>query len=537
MTISYNLDVSSTSTHAFLKLLFRWRGSIWKSVYGEFFIWTICYYTIMFIYRVLLTENQMHIFELFAYDCNKKLDYIPLTFMLGFFVTIVVDRWKNIFSNIGFIDTVALVISLNVRGTDEETRIRRRNLVRYLLLTQVLIYRDISVRVRKRFPTIQSIEDAGYFEPHETILYKETQTKYSKYWIPINWCLSICYELRKQNKIESDPGLRQLTDEIKSHRIKLGSLCDYDWVPVPLAYPQVVFTAVRVYFIICLWSRQFLISDNNFNTKSIIDMYVPFMTMLQLIFYMGWLKVAEALLNPLGEDDDDFEVNYMIDRNTGNGFCIVDMSHNEIPYQKLDKFICNKEAMYSEDTAGDTINPLVGSATRATINVKDENVKMVPHNKPSKVGKSQVSENDEEKEDKIGIKRSIKNKERATTSRLSPYRGLKQKFSLNKPRSQSFMEDKVNPFDVSYKTRIQVSRPTLEGTFKEEDDNISDDKLDIVVHSQNKIDKTNEKDIIQPCTPIITTPIMDRLTIPSSPTCSEEKIFTSSQKEGTNNKK
>ena len=43
-------------------------------------------------------------------------------------------------------------------------------------------------------------------------------------------------------------------------------------------------------------------------------MFIPVFAILKFIFYFGWLNVAETLINPFGEDDEDFDVNYLINR-------------------------------------------------------------------------------------------------------------------------------------------------------------------------------------------------------------------------------
>ena len=45
------------------------------------------------------------------------------------------------------------------------------------------------------------------------------------------------------------------------------------------------------------------------------DIMVPFATIMELFCYLGWIKVAETLLNPFGDDDEDFQINFLIDRN------------------------------------------------------------------------------------------------------------------------------------------------------------------------------------------------------------------------------
>lgn len=61
--------------------------------------------------------------------------------------------------------------------------------------------------------------------------------------------------------------------------------------------------AVYSYFLTTLIGRQ---SDK---------VYFPVLTVLEYFFYVGWLKVAETMINPFGEDDDDFEVFWLVDRN------------------------------------------------------------------------------------------------------------------------------------------------------------------------------------------------------------------------------
>merc|ERR1719175_601007 len=64
-----------------------------------------------------------------------------------------------------------------------------------------------------------------------------------------------------------------------------------------------------------------------------IDLYIPIFTVLQFFFYMGLLKVAEQLINPFGDDDEDFELNWLIDRHVKASFlgCDILMNPERIP--------------------------------------------------------------------------------------------------------------------------------------------------------------------------------------------------------------
>uniref|UniRef100_A0A3B5M189 Bestrophin homolog n=1 Tax=Xiphophorus couchianus TaxID=32473 RepID=A0A3B5M189_9TELE len=111
--------------------------------------------------RLVLSEQQKRLFEKLSIYCDRYAEQIPVTFVLGFYVTLVVNRWWNQFVNLPWTDRLMFLISSCVRGKDEYGRLLRRTLVRYINLTSLLIFRSVSTAVCKRFPTIDHVVEAG----------------------------------------------------------------------------------------------------------------------------------------------------------------------------------------------------------------------------------------------------------------------------------------------------------------------------------------------------------------------------------------
>lgn len=48
--------------------------------------------------------------------CKEYSDQIPLSFVLGFYVTIVMTRWWNQYTSIPWPDSMAVFVSANIHG-------------------------------------------------------------------------------------------------------------------------------------------------------------------------------------------------------------------------------------------------------------------------------------------------------------------------------------------------------------------------------------------------------------------------------------
>ncbi|XP_014209410.1 bestrophin-4 [Copidosoma floridanum] len=337
MTISYTAEVATCRGFGcFLKLLLRWKASVYKLIWTDMLLFLTIYYCLSGLYRLGLEEEQKRVFERVVEFCRKHTSSSPLSFVLGFYVTIVMNRWWSQYITIPWPDSIAVFVSATIHGNDERGRLMRRTIVRYVCVCLTLVLASVSPRVKKRFPTMDHYVDAGLLLENELAIFQSLNNKFpkpSKHWLPIVWASSIVTRARKEGRIRDDFAVKTLIDELNKFRGSCGGLVHYDTISIPLVYTQVVTIAVYTYFLTNVIGQQWIHEE-----PQTVDIYFPVFTTLEMFFYMGWLKVAETLINPFGEDDDDFEVNWIVDRNLQVSYLIVDEMHHEHPELIRDQY-------------------------------------------------------------------------------------------------------------------------------------------------------------------------------------------------------
>jgi len=306
-------------------ILSRWRSSIWKLLWKDLLAYTIIFLLVQIIYKFALPEEHQIQFEHFVRYCNTQNAGLPLTFLLGFYVSLVVSRWWSQYCSLPWPDTIATFLrAVKVKeGREEEGRITRRTIMRYCLLSYLLCVRRLSIKLRKKFPTMREVIQTGLVteEEAERIGEEDSVRQHggSNWWMPLLWSTEIA---ENDDDISSAGVYGWIQGNIADYRAKLTSVLNYGHVPIPLVYSQVVHLAVYFYFGVTIISEQWIIKRKE--GDEVMYLYYPIFMTMKFLFYFGWLRVAETLYNPFGEDDDDFALEELMDRHIKVALKIVD---------------------------------------------------------------------------------------------------------------------------------------------------------------------------------------------------------------------
>lgn len=95
--------------------------------------------------------------------CQKFSGIIPVNLVLGFYVSQIIGRFYGQFNSLPWISRLAVFVNMHIRGDDDVSRLLRRTIVRYMCLSSVLCLASICPNVKKRFPTLKHLTDAGNF--------------------------------------------------------------------------------------------------------------------------------------------------------------------------------------------------------------------------------------------------------------------------------------------------------------------------------------------------------------------------------------
>ncbi|CAD6191311.1 unnamed protein product [Caenorhabditis auriculariae] len=344
MTVGYSLAAATANATTVVRLLLRWHGSVWQLIYRESVVWILLNAFASCIYLFIVKDSSFDdAYKRFLYKMDSLPIEMTLIFLLSFSTSTNLTRWHATFGLLVWPENVAMMFNVHFKDSAVSPNVAlriRRTIVRYLMLAYILLLRDVSSNIRIHwFPTMEKIVECGLLTSQELSLMRSSRMKRTAchYWIPFLWILQIVKKrYRKQNKkasVMTEEGYDQFVEEIISTRGTLGDILSYDWVPLPLALTQTI-----TFFVYCtlfgnifrLQSRIILQYKTNSHAEAIIVQGIS--NCFLNVLYIAWLRISQVIVNPFGEDPDDFEAEYLLERHCEVLNTMLCSPQEEVPF-------------------------------------------------------------------------------------------------------------------------------------------------------------------------------------------------------------
>ena len=194
MTVTYIHRVpSADKLGAFFRLLALWKGSVLKGIWKDLMAYFAVYAVLSICYRYLMIhdEERKQMFEQVCVYMNKFEDHIPLPFLLGFYVTQVVSRWWSQFLSVPYVDGMAYTLNIYLPG--RKWADTRRKIIRYALVSLLMVLKSISDKIDKKYKSYHDFVDCGLLTEAERqrleAADEASDRRYHSHWLPMKWAM------------------------------------------------------------------------------------------------------------------------------------------------------------------------------------------------------------------------------------------------------------------------------------------------------------------------------------------------------------
>ncbi|XP_046447356.1 bestrophin-2-like isoform X1 [Daphnia pulex] len=298
-----------------IRVLLRWRGSIYKKIWKQLLVYYLLYYMLTILHNFVLDEDGKTAFVALAKYCNKNSNSINLMIMLTFFTTTAMQRLFALQTMIPGTAKVITYFILSLKQNLPEGPVIVEQFARWAVLAWILTFRVVCKPLRKMFPDMISLQMAGIIKEKERIILERVETERNKTpraLMVIDWMFLLLKECSIQNRFMENSNFLKCADAVMVFKKNCGNTIKIATKNIPCALIQAVIIVVYTYGLVTLMARN-VEEASSCEFLEVVVNYFPVIPSMQFFIFLIWLNFGRVAVNPFGADEDDIDVKLLLE--------------------------------------------------------------------------------------------------------------------------------------------------------------------------------------------------------------------------------